>query len=125
AAIAHLYAPLSPLARAGAPLWATAPRNAGPAPLRAELEGDGDGREARPPGSNRRRGRRMPAVRPILAQALPRRSATNLVASPDFTRMRIVRLPSFCASPSALRTSEGLAPFLPPTSRMTSRVLTL
>src|SRR5262249_50878666 len=27
------------------------------------------------------------------AQALPSRSATNFVASPDFTRMRIVRLP--------------------------------
>src|SRR6516162_1943317 len=58
------------------------------------------------------------------AQALPSRSATNFVASPDFTRMRIVRLPSFCASLSALRISAGLATFLPPTSRMTSPVLT-
>src|SRR5262249_29269672 len=57
-------------------------------------------------------------------QALPSRSATNFVASPDFTRMRIVRLPSFCASLSALRMSAGLATFLPPTSRMTSPVLT-
>src|SRR5712692_6531767 len=31
---------------------------------RSELE-DGGGRLARPPGSNRRRGRRMPTVRPI------------------------------------------------------------
>src|SRR5262245_21817639 len=57
-------------------------------------------------------------------QALPSHSATNFVASPDFTRMRIVRLPSFCASLSALRMSAGLATFLPPTSRMTSPVLT-
>src|SRR5947208_16886280 len=38
-------------------------------------------------------------------QALPSRRATNFVASPDFTRIRIVRLPSFCASFRALRTS--------------------
>src|SRR5262249_42489234 len=93
----------------------------GPArpPLRVELKGDGDGHEARPPGSNRRRGRRMPAVRPILAQALPRRSATNLVASPDFTRMRIGRLPPFLAFFSAPAPSGGVATFLPPTWRIT------
>src|SRR5262249_33576763 len=55
-------------------------RGAGPAPL-VRPAGGGDGcRRCAPFG-----------------QALPSRSATNFVASPDFTRMRIVRLPSFCA----------------------------
>src|SRR5262249_3611330 len=98
---------------------------------RGEVRREGEGGRAPPPGSNHRRGRGRAAgggaggrgCAPF-AQALPSRSATNFVASPDFTRMRIVRLPSFCASLSALRTSAGLATFLPPTSRMTSPVLT-
>src|SRR5262245_34870483 len=46
--------------------------------------------------------------------ALPTGSATNLIWSPDFTRVRIVCLPSRLASCTALRTSEGLATDLPP-----------
>jgi hypothetical protein len=60
---------------------------------------------------------------PHSVQALPSRSATNLIPSPDFTRINTVRLPSFCASRSESRTSFGLATFLPPTSRITSPVL--
>src|SRR5262249_12893598 len=105
-----------------------------PPPLNQLRTGGGDGCR----GEGRREGDRRsarPLFRPAgggdgcrrcapFDQALPSRSATNFVASPDFTRMRIVRLPSFCASLSALRMSAGLATFLPPTSRMTSPVLT-
>lgn len=55
--------------------------------------------------------------------ARPTGSATKRVASPDFTRISTVRLPSERASSSALRTSAGFATDLPATSRMTSPVL--
>ena len=55
-------------------------------------------------------------------QARPICSATNLVASPDLTRTRMLRLPFFCASAMAFRTSAGLVTFLPATSKMTSPV---
>src|SRR6187200_1273924 len=50
-------------------------------------------------------------------------SATNLVASADFTRSRTVFLPAVRASLRALRTSAVFATALPPTSRITSPVL--
>jgi hypothetical protein len=43
-------------------------------------------------------GRGMPTMRTILAWALPSGTATDLVPSPDFTCIRPVCLPSFCAS---------------------------
>src|SRR6266567_618757 len=60
--------------------------------------------------------------RVFAVQALPTGNATNLVWSPDFTRIRIVCLPWACASCMALRTSDGVATVLPPTSRITSPV---
>ena len=51
--------------------------------------------------------------------AVPSGTATNLVASPIFTRIRTACLPWVLASLSALRTSPTLATGLPPTSRMT------
>src|SRR5262249_20317830 len=48
---------------------------------RNEVRRDGDGRRARPPGSNRRRGRRMPTVRPIRSGlAEPQRNELRRVA---------------------------------------------
>src|SRR5262245_33963921 len=91
---------------------------------RDEVRWDGDGRRARPLWFEPPAGATDAGGAPHFGQALPSRSATNFVASPDLTRIRIVRLPSFCASSRALRMSAGLATFLPPTSRMTSPVLT-
>src|SRR5208282_3804209 len=85
----------------------------------AELVIGGDGPYGPSPGNARQRGRRMPADRPI-TQALPSGRATNFVPSPDFTRNNTACLPSLRASLRLLRTSEGVATILPPTSRMTS-----
>ena len=63
-----------------------------------------------------------PGGTPYPGQARASGIATNFVASSDFNRISTVRLPSFWASPMALRTSTGVATFLPPTSRMTSPV---
>src|SRR5262249_16889297 len=51
-------------------------------------------------------------------------TATNRVASPDFTRISTLRFDSARASASALRTSAGVETVLPATSRMTSPSLT-
>src|SRR5260370_4912728 len=86
---------------------------------RDEVRWDGDGRRARPLWFEPPAGATDAGGGPHFDQALPSRSATNFVASPDFTRIRIVRLPSFCSSLTALRISAGFATFLPPTPRMT------
>src|SRR5215211_7582351 len=59
----------------------------------------------------------------LSGHARPSGSATNFVASPDFTRISTVRLPPERASLSAVRTSAGLETALPATSRITSPVL--
>src|SRR5260221_7923846 len=89
-----------------------------------EVRWDGEGRRARPLWFEPPAGATDAGGAPHFDQALPSRSATNFVASPDFTRIRIVRLPSFCASLRALRMSAGLATFFPPAPRMTSPGLT-
>ena len=56
-------------------------------------------------------------------QARAKGMATNFVVSSDFTRMSTACLPFFWASPTALRTSAAVATLVPPTSRMTSPLL--
>ena len=56
-------------------------------------------------------------------QARAKGMATNFVVSSDFTRMSTACLPFFWASPTALRTSAAVATLDPPTSRMTSPLL--
>src|SRR5262249_2926165 len=56
-------------------------------------------------------------------QARAMGTATNFVASPDFTRINTMRLALPRASAKALRTSVGVETVLPPTSRMMSPVL--
>src|SRR5215831_14502943 len=86
-------------------------------------DGVGDGREARPQGFVPPAGATNAGVTSLSHHARPSGSATNFVASPDFTRISTVRLPSLRASASAVRTSAGVATALPPTSRITSPVL--
>src|SRR5262245_32600259 len=80
----------------------------------------GDGHEARPQGIVPPAGATNADVTPLLApphrgsrfgaaahlHARPSGSATNLVDSPDFTRISTVRLPPWRASLSAVRTSD-------------------
>jgi hypothetical protein len=58
----------------------------------------------------------------VCRQAWPTGSATKRVLSPDFTRIRTVRLPSVRALVIILRTSAGVETVLPATSRITSPV---
>src|SRR5262245_22817794 len=97
------------------------PTEGGGEPVRVRL---GWGRaEARPRGFAPPAGATNAGVTPLSRYARRNGTATNFVASPDFTRIRTVRLPPSRASASALRTSSALATALPPTSRMTSPVL--
>src|ERR1700720_3622932 len=57
-----------------------------------------------------------------LFPALPIGTAMNRVPWFDFTRIKTLRLPSFWASDTALRTSAGEDTALPLTSRITSPV---
>src|SRR5215470_3384827 len=57
---------------------------------------------------------------PISVHALPIGTATKRVPWFDFTRIKMLRLPSLWASETALRTSAGEDTALPLTSRMTS-----
>ena len=67
--------------REGRRVYPTAPRPTPPRRGRRMPEhgarGWGRATTARPPGSNRRRGRRMPAERPIRVRRVPSRTATN------------------------------------------------